>query len=117
MMIHLFNFFATEYGHLIIDYKSTREVMKHLDDVIHPEVKKLYPDVIVPTFEYKNIDEYSFKMNYKSQLPLNKLSFGLMQECIKHFNDDLKISEVYVRNETNYTQAEFLFEQKNHDHN
>ena len=56
------------------------------------EVKKLYPDVDLPTFQTVSKDENSMVLVYKSEKRLESFAHGLMIACGEYFNENLDIS-------------------------
>ncbi len=63
-----------------------------LNDYIHVEVKKLYPDAELPTFVTKSQSEKEMVLEYHSKRPLADLAEGLIEALVKHYKEDIEIS-------------------------
>jgi len=105
--MHLFTVLIRIYPKSIESYKSSFEFISNVENVIHPEVKKLYPDSQLPTFEIISIKNNEMKIIYKSTKPLMELAKGLMMGCAKYYNENLYIS--YKKMEMNNDKFEALF--------
>jgi len=76
------------------EFALTDNVLDFLDNVenyIHIEVKKLYPDAELPKFKIVSKDENSFKFYYISSKKLHYLAKGLIQGLSNHYNQPLEI--------------------------
>lgn len=73
-------------------YNTAFEFIAHIDDVVHPEVKKLYPDTELPRFNIETIDDTKLVTTYSSKKPLMDLAKGLMESCAEHYNEDMDVS-------------------------
>lgn len=58
-----------------------------IDDVIHVEVMKLYPDAQLPRFESLSRTDDELKLLYRSDRHLGDLAEGLLEGCIIHFGE------------------------------
>jgi len=56
------------------------------------DVKKLYPDAELPSFDILEHTTNRFVMNYKSARGLGDLCEGLIEECLVHFDKPATIS-------------------------
>ena len=90
--VHLFSILTNIYKEPIKRYNNTFEFIANVDNVVHPEVKKLYPDSDLPEFELVSIDDNEIKIVYKSNKPLMDLAKGLMTGCSQYFNENIEIS-------------------------
>ncbi|MES2536801.1 MAG: heme NO-binding domain-containing protein [Pseudomonadota bacterium] len=89
---HLLNRFALLYPAHFRGQKSTFAFLAILDNKIHVEVKKLYPDAELPVFEHDLADPCKMVFVYRSKRPFADLAEGLIRGCIKHFNEDITLS-------------------------
>ena len=62
-----------------------------LDDDVHVEVRKLYQDAEVPTFDYQDLSDNRMLFIYQSSRPLADCAHGLIEGCIEHFGETMKI--------------------------
>lgn len=88
---HLFKRFLELYRPLVMKANSTFEFLQHVDDHIHVEVKKLYPEAELPKFEYTILNPNCMIMKYSSNHPFAKLGEGLMLGCAEHYGEDIEI--------------------------
>ena len=74
---------------------SAAEMLKQIDDHIHVEVQKLYPDAELPSFNYQQQGEI-LTLNYTSPRPLAAVAHALVGACLKFFgkNETLVSSDI-----------------------
>ena len=58
--------FAERYPQLFEPHDCTRSFVLTLNDIIHPEVRKLYPGADVPEFDFGIRDDDRLVMGYRS---------------------------------------------------
>jgi hypothetical protein len=87
----IFQYFAENYGHFFASAKSSFEFLGHIEDYIHVEVRKLYPDAELPTFRYPSQDSRRLVMEYHSVRPLGLFAEGLIQATIRHYGEDVDL--------------------------
>jgi hypothetical protein len=63
-----------------------------LDGHIHVEVRKLYSDAELPSFDHEEQDDGSMVLIYRSRRALADFAEGLLQSCIAHFNEPMQIN-------------------------
>lgn len=88
---HLFGRFAALYPSHFVGRSSTLDFLAILDNKIHVEVKKLYPDAELPVFEHGSIDPDMMAFVYRSKRPFADLAEGLIKGCIAHFNENIDL--------------------------
>ncbi|MCK6261824.1 heme NO-binding domain-containing protein [Vibrio sp. ZSDE26] len=71
---------------------NTFQFIRHVEDYIHIEVKKLYPDAKPPSFEFISENETQMVFDYKSARCLSNVCFGLIKGCSDYFNENIEIS-------------------------
>jgi hypothetical protein len=71
---------AARHEHLLAGFDGWRSVLVALDDVIHPEVLKIYPDASVPRFSVLSDPggPGPFVLEYRSERGLCRLAEGLI---------------------------------------
>ena len=82
---------AEKYPSLFAKHGSARSFLLSLNDIIHPEVRKLYPGVDVPEFEYDTSSDETLVMTYTSARRLCSFAEGLIEGAAQHFGEELKI--------------------------
>ncbi len=76
--------------HLIEGMEDWRVVIESLDEIIHPEVRKIYPDADVPRFDTM-IDGAALIVDYRSKRGLCALADGLIVGSGEWFDVDLAV--------------------------
>lgn len=88
---HLFTILAKYYNFILLEITSYDQLLNSLDDIIHPQVKKLHPDAMVPIFSVSN-QSNGWEVIYESERKLCPLAIGLLDGAAKHFNEEIDIS-------------------------
>jgi len=88
---HLFHRFAQTMPQFFEDQSSAFDFLKNVEGYIHVEVRKLYPDAELPTFECEVPAADELVMTYRSPRRLSHLAEGLMLGCAEHFGEHIEI--------------------------
>jgi hypothetical protein len=88
---HLFQTFVKNYGHFFDHSKDAFDFLESIENYIHVEVKKLYPDAELPRFKTSRPDERSLEMIYHSERSMGDLAEGLISACLEHFKQNATI--------------------------
>ncbi|GAB6144538.1 heme NO-binding domain-containing protein [Desulfocicer niacini] len=88
---HLFNSFSRLYAYLITDIKDTFGLLDNIEDFIHVEVKKLYPDAQLPTIDTRMVEPDTMELIYRSRRKMGHLAHGLMMGCAACFGETMEI--------------------------
>lgn len=83
---HLFKALIKAHPNLVAHYKDPMSLLETIEDHIHVEVQKIYPDAQLPTFVLEERTDTKMVMVYKSDKALYMLGKGLMLETFKLFN-------------------------------
>ncbi|MBT8302993.1 MAG: heme NO-binding domain-containing protein [Bacteroidia bacterium] len=83
---HLFQVLLNAHPDLIKHYNNPMDFLASIENHIHIEVQKIYPEAQLPTFEMIERSENKMIMIYKSDRALYMLGKGLMQETFKMFD-------------------------------
>ncbi len=77
------------FGRFVVLYPSffaaTPDAFDFLENHVHVEVRKLYPDAELPTFETVREGEHKLVMIYRSKHPFATLAAGLIEGCLSHY--------------------------------
>lgn len=84
---HLFAVFTKAYPQFFIEAKSSFDILSTLDDKIHPEVLKLYPDAELPKFDIERQEPDVLVMIYRSSRKMSDFAEGLIEASMNHFNE------------------------------
>ncbi|ULC60358.1 heme NO-binding domain-containing protein [Flaviramulus sp. BrNp1-15] len=88
---HFFSVLEQSYPDLMATYKDPIEMLSSIEDHIHIEVRKIYPDAELPTFEIVEKTDNSLIMIYKSSRAMHHFGLGLMNKTFEHFNSTATI--------------------------
>lgn len=88
---HVFGVFVRNYGHFFAEAKSAITFLSRIEDYIHVEVRKLYPDAELPSFSYPPCEPGQLVMEYSSPRPMAPFAEGLVRATVKHFGDPLTL--------------------------
>ncbi|WP_055434817.1 heme NO-binding domain-containing protein [Lacinutrix algicola] len=88
---HFFSVIEKSYPGLLATYKDPIEMISSIENHIHVEVRKIYPDAELPTFEVVEKTENSLVMIYTSSRAMHHFGLGLMNKTFEHFNSTAKI--------------------------
>ncbi len=73
-------------------HTSTRAFVLTLNDIIHPEVRKLYPGADVPDFDFDASESGRLRMTYRSQRRLCAFAEGLIEGAARHYGERVEIA-------------------------
>jgi hypothetical protein len=90
---YLFKKLLTRYSDLVSRTQTTFDFLQQVDQHIHVEVLKLYPEAELPRFECKMINSNLMTMEYRSNHPFADLAEGLILGCAEHFNEKFSIKK------------------------
>ena len=103
---HFFNVLVESYPGLINTYKDPIEMLSSIENHIHIEVRKIYPDAELPTFQILEKKENSLIMIYKSSRAMHHFGLGLMNKTFEHFNSSAKIEMEKIKEDG--TEVKFI---------
>lgn len=85
------------------------DMLESIENEVHVEVRKLYPEVELPTFATERLEDGRFKMVYSSERPLHHFCHGLIEACLQHFKHEASI-QMTERKDGEKFCAEFLMQ-------
>lgn len=88
---HLFGRFVQLYPAFFAGDADVLEFLAGVEDIIHVEVRKLYPDAQLPRFEVESHTSGRLVLRYYSVRHLEDLAEGLIRGCARHFGQALQI--------------------------
>ena len=72
-------------------HDSAKSFLMRLDDTIHPEVVKLYPDAQPPRFRFEDPAPAMLVMHYTSERRLCAMAEGMIEASAAHFGEPLAL--------------------------
>ena len=88
---HFFGVIEKIYPGLLATYKDPIDMLSSIENHIHVEVRKIYPDAEFPTFVVEEKTKTSLIMIYKSSRAMHHFGLGLMNKTFQHFNSTASI--------------------------
>ncbi|WP_378178700.1 heme NO-binding domain-containing protein [Aquimarina sp. SS2-1] len=105
---HFFDVLSKNYGDLLNQYESPLELLGSIENHIHVEVRKIYPEAELPTFEILNKTETELIMVYKSSRAMYSFGLGLMKKTFTHFNKQASIAFEKIKEDG--TEVKFMIQ-------
>ncbi|MCB1645188.1 MAG: heme NO-binding domain-containing protein [Pseudomonadales bacterium] len=88
---HLFRRFTERYSEFFEVPVNSIELLSQIENHIHVEVKKLYPQASLPTFSHVQVQPNELVLEYQSSKPFADLAEGLIEGCADHFSERVEI--------------------------
>lgn len=88
---HGYTHLTSRHADLVAGIGDLGSLLHHLEDVIHPEVRKLQPDASPPSFRVTDLGPASWQVEYRSQRHLCALAEGLIQGAAQGFGSSCAV--------------------------
>jgi hypothetical protein len=72
-------------------HTRTRSFLLTLNEVIHPEVRKLFPGAYAPSFAYEDFPDGALGLGYFSHRHLCAFAEGLIEGAAAHYHETVEI--------------------------
>lgn len=86
---YLFGRFHELYPFLFEGVDGAFDFLSRIEDHVHREVRKLYPDAELPTFDTSRPDASTLELVYRSNRPFADLALGLIEGCARHYGESV----------------------------
>lgn len=90
--MHLFGRFHQRYPDLFAEGEDAFGFLERVEDHIHVNVRSLYPEAELPSFECVRQDPNTLVMEYRSQRPFATLAHGMILGCLEYFKETGTVS-------------------------
>jgi hypothetical protein len=84
---------ANEYPGFFEPHRTTRDFLLTLNEIIHPEVRKLYPGAGVPDFAMSTTPDGGLRMGYGSPRRMCAFAEGLIEGAAAHYGETVTITQ------------------------
>jgi hypothetical protein len=74
-------------------HRTARDLILTLNDIIHPEVRKLYPGADVPWFDFETPSSNRLVLGYRSKRKLCAFAEGLIDGTAAHYGETVTIAQ------------------------
>jgi Haem-NO-binding len=108
---YLFGRFNVLFPHYFESASSTFDFLRQVEDYIHIEVRKLYPEAELPSFTCESPHPRQLSLVYHSSRPFAALAEGLIRGCIAHYREPIEL-EVEDLSDGTGTAARFILTKK-----
>jgi hypothetical protein len=78
---------------VFFEQPSCRSFLLTLNDIIHPEVRKLYPGAQAPDFTFSSSDDGALLIGYDSSRRLCELAEGFVLGAGDHFGEVVAVDQ------------------------
>ena len=86
-------------------------LLEDLHDLVHVEVRKLYPDAELPVFDVTMEGDNRMVVLYESSRPLADLAQGLLIGCCDHFSETITVTRT-PREHEDGLKARFILDRQ-----
>lgn len=90
---YIFDTFLLGYPRFFDHCAHGFEFLESIDNHIHVEVKKLYPDAMLPRFEVEK-ESRELRLRYFSDRRLSDFALGLIKRTMEHFGHGYSVEKV-----------------------
>jgi hypothetical protein len=87
---HLFRHFSVAHAASLAHVSTTEQLLASVDQRIHVEVRKLFPDAELPSIQFRELGDGTSEVEYRSTRPLADLAEGLIAEAIRYYQDPIR---------------------------
>ena len=81
------------YPDFFTPHSGTKAFVLTLNEIIHPEVRKLYPGADVPVFSFESRSEAQLSVGYSSARKMCAFAEGLIQGAAVHYGEQVIIEQ------------------------
>ena len=89
---YFFTVLVDSYPAFFKDIPNAFTFLSGIENHIHVEVLKLYPEAELPRFEISRLNENTLQMIYYSERKMAAFARGLINSSIKYFKEDISIN-------------------------
>jgi hypothetical protein len=84
---------ADSYPQFFAPHRTARSFILTLNDIIHPEVRKIYPGADVPVFDFDGLSDEVLVLGYSSPRQLCPFAEGLVEGAADYYGERVSISQ------------------------
>lgn len=106
--LHLFSALASAYAPMLKGIENAFQMLSSVDEVIHVEVRKLYPDAELPRFQILEKDDQKMVMVYSSERKMSDVASGLIEGCLKHYKESATVTKELIAEDGSKVKFEII---------
>lgn len=96
---YLHGTFAKNYTAFFNDASNAFDFLESIENYIHVEVKKLYPDAELPSFSSERTSDQEMILYYSSDRRMGDFAFGLIEKTMEYYNEPAEVSMENMEND------------------
>ncbi len=96
---YIFDTFLASYPQFFQNAENAFEFLESIDNHIHVEVQKLYPEAALPRFETEVNAVGEMTMVYKSDRKMSSFAMGLIEKTISHYKENLNVTKEVIKDD------------------
>jgi len=100
----LFERFYVHHESFFHGIDDSLDFLERIEDVIHVQVRKLYPNAQLPRFEIERPDANHLRMIYRSDRHMGDLAEGLIRQCIAHYGTAVEVERQDLDDRSGYVR-------------
>jgi Haem-NO-binding len=97
---HMFGRFLANFPGFFTGVTGAVQFLSGIEDIIHAEVLKLYPDAQLPKFDCEPMPDGGLRMVYRSPRHFEDLAHGLIDGAVAHWGGGYSVTRVAVADGT-----------------
>lgn len=90
--LYFFAFLEKNYPGFLEKEKSAFAFLNSIENHIHVEVRKLYPDAELPSFDTSEVSDDQMEMIYRSERGLGPFAQGLIEKSMEYYGESGTVS-------------------------
>ncbi len=94
---YFFDVLKRGYPQFLDAAKTAFEFLESIETYIHVEVRKLYPDAELPTFETKALSKNKLEMIYYSERKMADFAEGLIEKSMEYYKEPFRLARENVQ--------------------
>ncbi len=104
--MYFFKYLQKSYPAIFEMYKNAPDFLNAVESHIHVQVRKIYPDAELPSFDVIADQPDHMEMIYSSERGLYKFAQALMEKTFEHYKEKAQIE--YVKMNDQGTKVKFI---------
>lgn len=104
---YLFGRFAAVHADFFEGVPGSLDFMMKVEDYIHIEVQKLYPEATPPKLSCDRQSDTEMVLHYASHRPFAPLAYGLIKGCAGYFKEEVEVRQEDLEGTGPGTEARF----------
>lgn len=94
---YTFDTFLVSYPHFFASTNNSFDFLHSIDNHIHVEVLKLYPDATLPKFVSEETEDETMTLFYKSERKMGAFAEGLIEKSFDYYNEKCIINTKFIK--------------------